>query len=115
MVDSSHPSHAAPVSTRGPCRKSRLLPTLPKGITPKVSGLSAAKVRCTVELEGWLRKGNSMSERQWSLADRFVFVANEIARMNDDVDNENPHRYPLRKMKQTAEKILFEAMTTATL
>jgi len=56
-----------------------------------------------------------MSERQWSLADRFVFVANEIARMNDDVDNENPHRYPLRKMKQTAEKILFEAMTTATL
>ena len=55
-----------------------------------------------------------MSERQWSLADRFVFVANEIARMNDDVDNENPHRYPLRKMKQTAEKILFEAMTTAT-
>lgn len=68
-----------------------------------------------MELEGWLRKGNSMSERQWSLADRFVFVANEIARMNDDVDNENPHRYPLRKMKQTAEKILFEAMTTATL
>ncbi len=55
----------------------------------------------------------SMSERQWSLADRFVFVANEIARMTDDVDNENPHRYPLRKMKMTAEKILFEALTTA--
>lgn len=66
-----------------------------------------------MELEGWLRKGKSMSERQWSLADRFVFVANEIARMTDDVDNENPHRYPLRKMKTTAEKILFEALTTA--
>jgi len=26
----------------------------PSGLTPKVSGLSAAKVRCTVELEGWL-------------------------------------------------------------
>jgi len=54
-----------------------------------------------------------MAERQWSLADRFVYVANEISRMEDDVDNENPHRYPLRKMKQTAEKILFEALTTA--
>jgi hypothetical protein len=64
-------------------------------------------------LEGWLIKEDSMSERQWSLADRFVFVANEIARMTDDVDNENPHRYPLRKMKTTAEKILFEALTTA--
>ncbi len=47
-----------------------------------------------------------MNESQWSLADRFVFVANEIARMTDDVDNENPHRYPLRKMKTTAVKIL---------
>ena len=45
-----------------------------------------------MELEGWLRKGKSMSERQWSLADRFVFVANEIARMTDDVDNEKTHR-----------------------
>lgn len=48
-----------------------------------------------------------------SLADRFVYVANEIARMEDDVNNENPHRYPLRKMKQTAEKILREAMDQA--
>ena len=54
-----------------------------------------------------------MSEREWSLADRFVFVANEIARMTDDVENDNPHRYPLRKMKITAEKILFDALTTA--
>lgn len=48
-----------------------------------------------------------------SLADRFVYVANEVARMEDDVDNENPHRYPLRKMKQTAEKILREALEQA--
>lgn len=48
-----------------------------------------------------------------SLADRFVYVANEVARMDDDVDNENPHRYPLRKMKQTAEKILREALEQA--
>lgn len=48
-----------------------------------------------------------------SLADRFVYVANEIARMEDDVDNENPHRYPLRKMKQTAEKIVREALEQA--
>ena len=54
-----------------------------------------------------------MSEREWSLADRFVFVANKIAMMTDDVGNDNPHRYPLRKMKMTAEKILFEALTTA--
>jgi len=54
-----------------------------------------------------------MAERQWSLADRFIYVANEISRMDDGLDNDNPHRYPLRKMKQTAEKILFEAMTTA--
>lgn len=54
-----------------------------------------------------------MAERQWSLADRFVYVANEISRLDDDVDNDNPHRYPLRKMKMTAEKILFEALTTA--
>lgn len=54
-----------------------------------------------------------MSERQWSLADRFVFVANEIAKIDDDVDNTNPHRYPLRKMKQMAEKVLFDALTSA--
>ena len=48
-----------------------------------------------------------------SLADRFVYVANEIARMEDDVDNDNPHRYPLRKMKQTAVKILFDALDQA--
>ena len=54
-----------------------------------------------------------MSEREWSLADRFVFVANKIAMMTDDVGNDNPHRYPLRKMKMTAEKILFESLTTA--
>ena len=47
------------------------------------------------------------------MADRFVFVANKIAMMTDDVGNDNPHRYPLRKMKMTAEKILFEALTTA--
>lgn len=48
-----------------------------------------------------------------SLADRFVYVANEIARMDDGVDNENPHRYPLRKMKQSAEKILLDALDQA--
>lgn len=53
------------------------------------------------------------SERQWSIADRFVYVANEIRKIDEDVDNDNPHRYPLRKMRQTAEKLLFEALTTA--
>ena len=54
-----------------------------------------------------------MGERQWSIADRFVYVMSQIQTMDDDVDNGNPHRYPLRKMKQTAEKILYEALTTA--
>ena len=54
-----------------------------------------------------------MAEREWSLADRFVFVANEIRKIDEYVDNDNPHRYTLRKMRQTAEKILFEALTTA--
>jgi hypothetical protein len=54
-----------------------------------------------------------MSERPWSLADRFVFVANEVRKIGDGVDNDNPHRYPLRKMKDTAEKILLDALTTA--
>lgn len=48
-----------------------------------------------------------------SLADRFVYVANEIARMDGGVDNENPHRYSLRKMKQVAEKILLDALDQA--
>ena len=59
---------------------------------------------------GWQLRRNDMSE---SLADKFVYVANEIARMDDDVDNENPHRYPLRKMKQVAEKILLDALGQA--
>ena len=54
-----------------------------------------------------------MSERQWSIADRFVFVANEIRKIDEDVDNDNPHRYPLRKMRQTAEKILLDALVSA--
>jgi hypothetical protein len=54
-----------------------------------------------------------MQERQMSLADRFVYVANEIRKIDEDVDNNNPHRYPLRKMRQTAEKVLLEAMATA--
>lgn len=54
-----------------------------------------------------------MGDRQLSIADRFVYVMNQIQTMDDDVDNDNPHRYPLLKMKQTAEKILSEALTTA--
>ena len=54
-----------------------------------------------------------MGERQWSISDRFVYVMSQIQTMDDDVDNDNPHRYPLRKMKQTAEKILYDALTTA--
>jgi hypothetical protein len=48
-----------------------------------------------------------------SLADQFVRVTAEIVRMEDDVDNDNPHRYPLRKMKQTAELILRNALDAA--
>lgn len=48
-----------------------------------------------------------------SLADRFVYVANEIARIDGGVDNENPHRYSLRKIKQVAEKILLDALDQA--
>lgn len=54
-----------------------------------------------------------MSERQWSLADRFIFVANEIRKIDEDVTNDNPQRYGLRKMRMTAEKVLFDALTTA--
>ena len=54
-----------------------------------------------------------MGERQWSISDRFVYVMSQIQTMDDDVDNDNPHRYPLRKMKQTAQKILYDALTTA--
>ena len=54
-----------------------------------------------------------MSERHQSIADRFVYVANQIATMDDDVDNNNPHRYPLRKMKMTAEMILADALNQA--
>lgn len=54
-----------------------------------------------------------MSQREWSIADRFVFVANEIRKIDEDVDNDNPHRYPLRKMRHTAEKALLDALVTA--
>ena len=54
-----------------------------------------------------------MGERQWSISDRFVYVMSQIQTMDDDVDNDNPHRYPLRKMKQTAQKILYDALITA--
>lgn len=54
-----------------------------------------------------------MAERQWSIADRFVYVMSKIQTMEEDVDNDNPHRYPIRKMRQAAEKILFEALTSA--
>jgi len=53
------------------------------------------------------------NERQLSLADRFVYVANEIRQIDEDVDNENPHRYPLRKMRQTAVKVLLDAIDNA--
>lgn len=54
-----------------------------------------------------------MAEREWSIADRFVYVMNEVRKIDEDVDNDNPHRYPLRKMKQTANKILVDALTAA--
>ena len=54
-----------------------------------------------------------MAEREWSIADRFVYVMNEVRQIDEDVDNGNPHRYPLRKMKESANKVLFEALTTA--
>lgn len=54
-----------------------------------------------------------MPERNWSIADRFVYVMNEVRKIDEDVNNDNPHRYPLRKMKQTADKILFDALTAA--
>ena len=54
-----------------------------------------------------------MSEQKWSLADRFVFVMGEIQKIDDGVDNDNPHRYPLPQMRQTAEKILMDALKTA--
>ena len=55
----------------------------------------------------------SVGEREWSIADRFVFVANEIRKIDEDIGNDNPHRYPLRKMRHAAEKILHDALTSA--
>lgn len=54
-----------------------------------------------------------MNDRQLSIADRFVYVMSQIQTIDDDVYNDNPHRYPLRKMKHTAEKILSDALNTA--
>lgn len=48
-----------------------------------------------------------------SLADKFVRVANEISCIDEDVDNDNPHRYPLRKMRQVAQMILLDAFEQA--
>ena len=54
-----------------------------------------------------------MGDRQLSIADRFVYVMNQIQTIDDDVYNDNPHQYPLQKMKHTAERILSDALTTA--
>ena len=54
-----------------------------------------------------------MGDHQLSLSDRFVHVMSQIQVMDEDVDKENPHQYPLRKMKHTAEKVIFDALTTA--
>lgn len=54
-----------------------------------------------------------MNSQQESISDTFVRVMGEIKKMNNDVDNDNPHRYPLRKMKQSAEKIILDALQSA--
>lgn len=54
-----------------------------------------------------------MGEREWSIADRFIYAAHEVSQIDADVDNDNPHRYTIRKMKQTADKIMFDAITAA--
>jgi len=54
-----------------------------------------------------------MLERELSIADRFVQVMNEIQKIDVDVDNDNPYRYPLRRMRHAAEKVLLDALTTA--
>lgn len=48
-----------------------------------------------------------------SIADRFIRVMNEVRQIDEDVDNDNPHRYPLRKMKILADSILANAIREA--
>lgn len=52
-------------------------------------------------------------ERQWSLADRFIAVMAKIDQIERGVDNDNPHRYPIRNMKRHAEKVIFDALGSA--
>lgn len=53
-----------------------------------------------------------MSDRQ-STADRFIDVMSEIRGMTKGVDNDHPHRYPIRCLQQEAGEILNDAITRA--
>jgi len=53
------------------------------------------------------------TDRQESLADRFVAVMAEVNVIEDGVDNDNPHRHPIRAMRHAAQKAIFDALTTA--
>lgn len=48
-----------------------------------------------------------------SIADRFIRVMAKIAEIEADVGNDNPHRYPIRKMRMTADSILNNALSEA--
>jgi len=54
-----------------------------------------------------------MAEREWSTADHFVYALSKVREIDADVDNEHPHRHTLRCLRETANKVLYEAAITA--
>lgn len=51
--------------------------------------------------------------REPSLADMFVEVMAEIAAIEAGIDNDHPHRHAFRRLRQTADVQLAEAMRNA--
>ena len=48
-----------------------------------------------------------------SLADQFIAVMAEIAEIEAGVDNDHPHRYPLRCLRQVAHQQIENALAEA--
>lgn len=48
-----------------------------------------------------------------SIADRFIYVMSKVSAIDAGIDNNHPHRYPIREMRTTAYTILANAITEA--
>jgi len=49
-----------------------------------------------------------------SLADQAVFALARVSEIGEDVPNDHPMRHAIRRMKQTAQKIMSDAALQAT-